>query len=63
MVTAWRRALGIVLRVVALIVAIPATYFLAALILGLVPANVGWREPEQGVTIFLRSNGAHTWRP
>ena len=61
MVTAWRRALGIVLRVVALIVAIPATYFLAALILGLVPANVGWREPEQGVTIFLRSNGAHTW--
>lgn len=36
-------------------------YFLAAFVLALVPANAGWREPEQGITIFLRTNGVHTW--
>lgn len=49
------------LRVVAAIVAVPLTYFAAALLLGLVPANVAWREAESGITIFLRSNGVHTW--
>ncbi|HEY5722735.1 MAG TPA: TIGR02117 family protein [Allosphingosinicella sp.] len=43
------------------LVAIPFFYFLAAFILALVPANAGWREPEQGVTIFVRTNGVHTW--
>ena len=39
----------------------PLLYFLAAFILALVPANAGWREPKQGVTIFVRTNGVHTW--
>ena len=43
------------------IVAIPLCYFLAALLLGAVPANVAFREPAEGVTIFVRSNGVHTW--
>ncbi len=27
----------------------------------LIPANSGWREAERGVTIFVRTNGVHTW--
>ena len=49
------------LRIVAGIVAVPLGYLLAALLLGTVPANVAWREPAQGVTIYIRSNGVHTW--
>lgn len=45
----------------ALLAAVPLAYFLAALILGLVPANAGWEEPRQGITIFVRTNGVHTW--
>lgn len=36
-------------------------YFLAALIGGLIPANAGWAEPREGVTIYVRTNGVHTW--
>ena len=36
-------------------------YFLAALFGGLIPANAGWEEPRKGVTIFVRTNGVHTW--
>jgi uncharacterized protein (TIGR02117 family) len=50
------------LRIVAGIVAAPLVYFLLALILGAVPANVAFREAAaDGVTIFVRSNGIHTW--
>ena len=45
----------------AAILALPLGYLLAALLLGTVPANVAWREPESGVDIFLRTNGVHTW--
>lgn len=51
----------ILLRVAAGIVALPLVYFVAALALGFVPANVAWREPAQGITVFVRSNGVHTW--
>ena len=57
----WRRALRILLRIVAVIVAIPLTYLLSAALLGLIPVNSGWREPDQGITVFVRSNGVHTW--
>jgi uncharacterized protein (TIGR02117 family) len=57
-----RRLLVWPLRIVAGIVALPLVYFLAALILGAVPANVAFREAgAEGVTIFVRSNGVHTW--
>jgi len=35
-------------------------YLGAAAILGHVPANREWREPVQGVTIFVQTNGVHT---
>ena len=59
--TAIRRALKGLLWLTGLLVALPFGYAFAALILGAVPANNGWREPEQGVQIFVRTNGVHTW--
>jgi len=50
------------LRALAGIVSLPLLYFLAALLLGAVPANVAFYEAgEEGVTIFILSNGVHTW--
>lgn len=40
---------------------VAALYVLAALLLGLVPANRDWREPEAGVVVYVRTNGVHTW--
>jgi len=56
-----RRVVVWLLRIVAGIVTVPLAYFAAAFILGAVPANVAWRQPDQGITIFVRSNGIHTW--
>jgi uncharacterized protein (TIGR02117 family) len=56
-----RRALRIALRAAGALLAIPILYFLAALVLGVVPANRGWHEAKEGVTIFVRTNGVHTW--
>lgn len=56
-----RRAVRIGLKVVLGIIAVPLAWFAAALILGAIPANVAWREPAQGITILVRSNGVHTW--
>jgi uncharacterized protein (TIGR02117 family) len=41
------------------ILAIPLLYILAALIGGLIPVNAGWREPDEGITIYLANNGVH----
>ena len=30
------------------------------MLLGLIPANAGWREPQSGIIIFVSSNGVHT---
>jgi uncharacterized protein (TIGR02117 family) len=56
-----KRPLRIALRALAVLISIPILYFLAALILGTIPTNWGWHEPKQGVTIFVRTNGVHTW--
>ncbi len=56
-----KRAVLWLLRVAAAIVAVPLAYFSIALLLGAVPANVAWRQPAEGITIFVRSNGVHTW--
>lgn len=42
------------------LLAFPMTYATAALLLGLIPANAGWRQASHGVTIFIASNGVHT---
>lgn len=56
-----RRALRFALRALLVLVAIPVVYLGAALLLGLVPVNGGWREAGEGVRIFVRTNGVHTW--
>src|ERR1043165_191154 len=56
-----RKTLVWALRILAGIVALALLHFLAALFLGLVPANVSFRQPtEGGVVIYVRSNGIHT---
>ena len=56
-----KRALRIGLRTLGALLAVPVLYFLFAAILGSIPANGSWTEPEDGVTVFLRTNGVHTW--
>jgi len=56
-----RRVFKYIVRGLAALLSVPAGYFLFALILGAIPANPGWREPERGVTIYVRTNGVHTW--
>ncbi len=56
-----RRAFRIFGLIVGGLLAIPLLYLLAALILGAVPANAGWHEAKQGIRIFVRTNGVHTW--
>jgi uncharacterized protein (TIGR02117 family) len=52
---AWR-----VTRIVAAIAALPIAYVAAGLIGGAIPANNGWRAPDDGVVIFVETNGIHT---
>lgn len=47
-------------RLLAMLLAIPLGYAAAALLLGLIPANAGWREPPAGIIVFVSSNGVHT---
>lgn len=42
-----------------LILLVPALYLAAALAGSLIPVNAGWREPGQGITIYLADNGIH----
>lgn len=39
---------------------LPLLYLAAGAIGGAIPRNAGWREPDQGVTIYVASNGWHT---
>jgi uncharacterized protein (TIGR02117 family) len=55
-----RRIARWVARIALGIVAIPTAYVAAAVLLGLVPANVAWHPPDQGITIYVRTNGVHT---
>ena len=48
-------------RLLALLLLVPlGLYLAAAALLGHVPANSNWREPREGVTIFVQTNGVHT---
>ena len=46
-------------RITLAILAVPALYLLAAFIAALIPINSGWKEPDEGVTIYLADNGVH----
>jgi len=56
-----RFALRFAVRLALALVALPFIYFALALAGSLVPANWGWQPPERGITIFVRTNGVHTW--
>jgi uncharacterized protein (TIGR02117 family) len=56
-----KRALKIGAWMIGGLLAVPLLYLLAALVGGLIPANAGWQEPREGVAIFVRTNGVHTW--
>ena len=47
-------------RLIALLLSPIGLYFAAAGVLSHVPVNRDWREPVEGVTIYLASNGVHT---
>jgi uncharacterized protein (TIGR02117 family) len=50
-----------VLRSIGVLVGLPLLYFAAAALGGLIPANPGWSQASRGITIFVRTNGVHTW--
>ena len=48
-------------RALVILLLVPlGTYLAAALILGHLPANAAWHEPDRGITIFVQTNGVHT---
>ena len=56
-----KRALRLLLLALAALLAVPVLYFAAALVLGAIPVNRSWHEARDGVRIFVRTNGVHTW--
>jgi uncharacterized protein (TIGR02117 family) len=56
-----RRALRIALKALALLIGLPLFYIICGIAGSVVPANADWREPREGVRIFVRTNGVHTW--
>ena len=46
-------------RIALTILAIPALYLAAALVGALIQLNSNWREPDEGITIYLADNGVH----
>jgi uncharacterized protein (TIGR02117 family) len=58
---AWRRARKVLARLLLVLVALPITWFVAAFMLGAITVHEGWRQPERGVQLYVRTNGVHTW--
>ncbi|HVF37110.1 MAG TPA: TIGR02117 family protein [Sphingomicrobium sp.] len=54
-----RRGRRIAARAGLALAAVPLLYLLAALVGSLVPVNRGWKEPDQGITVYLADNGVH----
>ena len=54
-----RKKLSWPARIALAILAIPLLYLFAALIGGLIPVNASWREPAQGITVYVANNGVH----
>ncbi len=57
---ALRTSLRLLRRTLLVLAGVPLLYLVALVILGLIPANWGWREADRGVTIFVNTNGVHT---
>ena len=55
-----RSAVAWAKRIAAGLASIVILYLMVGLIGGAIPVNRGWREPANGVTIWVESNGIHT---
>ena len=53
-------ALTVLRKMAAWVFLICGLYFAAALLGGIIGVNKDWREPRQGVEIFIETNGFHT---
>ena len=49
------------MKIVGTVLLVPLLYLLAVAVGGVLSANADWEEAEEGVTIFIRTNGVHTW--
>lgn len=57
-----RRRIGdLLFKAFAILIALPLLYLSGGALGSAIPANPGWEEAEDGVTIFVRTNGVHTW--
>ena len=54
-----RRKSGKGKRIALALIALPMLYLIAALLGALVPVNSSWREPGDGITVYLADNGVH----
>ena len=54
-----RRKLNWPARIAVAVLVIPLLYIIAALIGGLIPVNADWKEPDDGITIYVANNGVH----
>jgi uncharacterized protein (TIGR02117 family) len=54
-----RRKRSIGRRLAIALAGIPLAYLAAALLGSLLPVNGDWTEPDDGTTVYLRSNGVH----
>lgn len=54
-----KRIVKVLLRSVLVLLAMLATYALAAWLLGIMSVNSGYAPPQQGVDIYIKSNPAH----
>ena len=50
-----------IMKSVGAVLLVPLLYLLAVALGGVLSANADWEEAEEGVTIFIRTNGVHTW--
>jgi uncharacterized protein (TIGR02117 family) len=47
-------------RLILALIAAPLIYVGTLLLLGLLPVNAGWREADEGIVVFVNTNGVHT---
>src|SRR3546814_15171374 len=57
----WRRVGRPLLKGLGALVLVPLLYFLAVAIGGTLTANADWREPDESVTLFNRTNCVTPW--
>ena len=49
----------VIVKVAQVLLVVTSIYLIVALILGLKPRNADFRQPAQGITIYLHSSGVH----